>query len=186
MRGARGISPRMTHLPVYVVDWQLPQAEQGIERFVTFLADAGIKFAPDDRLHKMLAALREAQPSTKHSARDLFEEQMMVAANKTLSAAADPRRMFRELGEVRRWRLMKPEEVATATAAGTKFEAAGATFRRAMWSFATVPVALGTYFIVSRLLREQGVDEWVAWFAAIAAWAGVRFVLNRTLLRVPS
>ncbi len=173
----------MDHLPTYVVDWELAQAEQGIERFVGFLSSAGVKFEPSDRLHKMLAALRDAQPSEKHSPRDLFEEQMMVAANKTLSAAGDPRRMFRELGEVRRWRLMKPEEVASATASGMKFEAAGATFRRAMWGFATIPVALGTYVMVSRLLREQGVDEWVAWFAAIGAWALVRFVLNRTLLK---
>ena len=62
-------------------------------------------------------------------------------------------------------------------------EAAGATVRRAMWSFATIPVAIGTYVIVSRLLHDQGVDEWVAWLAAIGAWALVRFVLNRTLLK---
>ena len=173
----------MEHPPAYVVDWQLPQAEHGLERFVTFLADAGIKFEPSDRLHKMLAALRDAQRSEKHSPRDLFEEQMMVAANKTLAAASDPRRMFRELGEVRRWRLMKPEEVASATASGLKFEAAGATFRRAMWSFATIPVAIGTYVLVSRVLRDQGVDEWVAWAAAIGAWALVRCMLNRTVLR---
>ncbi len=173
----------MVHLPAYIVDWELAQAEQGIDRFITFLSTAGVKFEPSDQLKKMLKALREAEPSKTHSPRDLFEEQLMVAANKTLAAAGDPRRMFRELGEVRRWRLMKPEEVTSATASGLKFEAAGATFRRAMWSFATIPVAIGTYVMVSRLLRDRGVDEWVAWLAAIGAWALVRFVLNRTLLR---
>lgn len=173
----------MDHRPAYVVDWQLAQAEQGIEQFVVFLAGAGVKFEPSARLKKMLQAMREAEPSKTHSPRDLFEEQMMVAANKTLSAGADPRRMFREVGEVRRWRLMKPDEVASAKASGTKLEAAGATFRRAMWSFATVPVAIGTYVVVSRLLRDQGVDEWVAFLAAFGAWALVRFVLNRTLLK---
>jgi hypothetical protein len=173
----------MDHLPAYVVDWELNQSEQGLEKFVAFLAAAGVKFEVSSDLRKILDVWKDAKPSVRVNPRSMFEEQLMLAANKTLGFAGDKRRLFRELGEVRKWRLMTPDEVKRAEESGMKLEKAGASFRRAMWTFGTIPVAIGTYFLSLNLLRERGVDENLAWLIALAAWFIVRQTLNRTLLR---
>jgi hypothetical protein len=173
----------MENLPAYVVDWDLSQAERGIESFTQFMQSAGAKFQPTSDLQKMLEAFRGGRESPRYSPREMFEESLMREGNKSLSASGDARRLFREVGEVRRWRLLTPEQVQSARANGVKLEAAGAPFRRAMWTFATIPVAIGTYVAADRLLRQQGVDENLAFLIALAAWFLVRQVLNRTLLR---
>lgn len=173
----------MEHLPSYVVDWDLSQAERGIQGFTQFMQASGAKFEPTSDLQKMLETFRGGRESPRYSPREMFEEAMMREADKALTASGDARRLFREVGEVRRWRLLTPEQVKTAKANGMKLEAAGAAFRRAMMTFATIPVAIGTYVIALRVLREQGVEETYAWLIALAAWFLVRQVLNRTVLR---
>ena len=173
----------MEHLPAYVVDWELAQAERGIESFTSFMRASGAKFEPNSDLQKMLEAMRKGRESPRYSPREMFEETLMREGNKSLAATQDARRLFREVGEVRRWRLLTPEQVQSAKANGMKLETAGAPFRRAMLSLATIPVALGAYVVADRVLRQQGVDERYAWLIALGAYALVRQILNRTILK---
>lgn len=173
----------MEHLPAYVIDWDLDQSERGLEKFTAFLSAAGVKFEVSKDLRTLLDTTKTMKPSRLVTPLHLFEEHLMLAANKTLQAAGDARRLVRELGDVRTWRLMTPDELKRAEDSGMKLEKAGANFRRAMWTFATIPVAIGTYVLSLNLLREQGVDENLAWLIALAAWFFVRQLLNRTLLK---
>jgi hypothetical protein len=178
------IAARMEHTPAYVVDWQLAESERGVETFKNFLTAAGVKFEVSADLRKMLDVTKELKPSPRIDPRGIFEEHLMVAGNKALESSGDARRLVRELGgEVRRWRLLTPDELTRAAASGMKFEKAGAHLRRTLWTLATIPVAIGTYVLTTRLLRERGIDENLAWLIAMAAWFGVRQVLNRTLLK---
>lgn len=173
----------MEHLPDYVVDWDLTQAERGIESFTSFMRASGVKFEPTPDLHKILQSWRGARENASFSPRVMFEEALMREGDKSLSASGDARRLFREAGEIRRWRLLTPEQVQSAKANGMKLEATGAPFRRAMWSIATIPVALGTYYAADHLLRQRGIDETYAWLVALGAYVLVRQILNRTILK---
>ena len=173
----------MEHLPSYVVDWDLSQAELGIESFRSFMHASGAKFEPTPDLQKILEAWRKGRENQRYSPKVMFEEAMMREGDKSLLASGDARRLFREVGEVRRWRLLTPEQAQSAKANGMKLEAAGAPFRRALWTFATIPVALGTYYAADHVLRQQGVDENIAFLFALGAWFIVRQILDRTVLK---
>lgn len=172
----------MVIAPTYVVDWELDQADRGLAAFSTFLGAAGVKFEPSSDLRTLLETFRKSKPSPVFSPREMFVHQLMTAANKTLQAAGDARLLFLESG-TQRWLLLAPDALQRARATGLKLERAGAPGRRALLGLATVPVALGTYVLASRLLREQGVNEALAWLIALAAWFLVRQVLNRTVLK---
>lgn len=168
----------MENTPAYVVDWELDQAERGLESFSAFLGAAGAKFTPSPDLLKLLETMRKAKGSARFSPRELFEHQLMTAANKSLAAGGDQRQLFLQRAPVQRWVLLAPMQ-----AAEMKVEKPGAPGRRAIWGLASVPVALGTFVLANRVLRERGIDEWVAWLIALAAWYAVRQLLNRTLLK---
>ena len=168
----------MENASAYVVDWELDQAERGLASFTAFLGAAGAKFTPSPELLKLLGTLRTSKGSPRFSPRELFEHQLMTTANKSLAAEGDPRQLFLQREPARRWLLLRP-----ADAAGLKLEKPGAPGRRALWGLASVPVALGTFLVADRLLRERGINEWVAWLIALAAWFAVRQLLNRTLLK---
>lgn len=167
---------------VYVVDWELDQAERGLSAFTTFLGAAGVKFEPPDELRKLLETLRKSRGSPVFSPREMFVHQLMTSANKSLEGSGDARRLLLESG-TQRWQLLTPEAAERLKSTGVKLERAGAPGRRALWSLASVPVALGTYVVASRLLRAQGLNESVSWLIALAVWFAVRQLLNRTLLR---
>ncbi len=173
----------MDHAPAYVVDWELAQAERGLASFSAFLGAAGAKFTPPPDLLTMLDTLSKSKPSAVFSPRELFVHQLMTTANKSLSAAGDERQLFLQRTPVERWVLLAPAAVGRAQASGVKLERPGAPGRRGVWMLASIPVAIGVYVLANRVLRERGVDEWVAWLIALAAWFAVRQLMNRTLLK---
>lgn len=168
--------------PPFEPGWKAGQLAQSTAAAEAWLAAQGVQFTAPETFRELARGLEQnGAPGADSPMAEVLSVELLRHVDLSLAQAGEARRIFRrvERDGPRPWYLLTPDEQQRAVAQGHPLVSPQVQRRNVLLRGASVPVALATWFIAGRLVRDSGASETVALVAALVAWGLFRFGINR-------